>query len=258
MRAIFEIGGWVKQEQIKDYLDKKADGYIKSNSQISLLEDVQKKALRRKQTLSKRSIFSWLQRLEKEGLLHHKDERYALSSEVVLDYGFVAEIYGSMIWIAIWSIPLKGTTIEERLQDAVNRIGVFVTYLLLYILAPKRDSAAPTLVDAPLAEEGKKFPSKKVDMTPQQVEEYRNLWISNAIPSELMMQIFRTLLIGTIEPQTDITKIAEGREFTEQEYQRILDSFKENNQGYWDKISEQRMKFTNALLFRLATSKSTF
>src|SRR5215218_6551707 len=91
LKAIMELGNSYPYE-IKDFLDNQAEKFIES--QYSMLSEGKKKVLIKNMTISERSIFTWLKKLVKQGLLIHEDNKYRLSNQVDSDTEFAAGLFG--------------------------------------------------------------------------------------------------------------------------------------------------------------------
>ena len=90
-----ELGNCYPYE-IKNFLDKQARKLIENQYYSNdVFTANKKKDLIKKETISERTIFEWLKKLTKQGLLIHEDNKYRLSNQVTSDVG----IYGRIIRI---------------------------------------------------------------------------------------------------------------------------------------------------------------
>jgi hypothetical protein len=212
LRAIVVLGNPSPRE-IKLLLDKEAENLVQNPYSAIFIPPEKMKGKIMKETMSERTIFFWLRRLKKEGMVTHQNNRYSLSEGAGNDVEFIAGMYGSAIYSNIWDLPLAANP-EEYLVEIVDRLGVFLVYMFLYSLQPFRADVE----------------TKKEDL-----EALRNSWVNNGIPLFLIYQFFRYSL-GLLTISTNQAKKIEVSEINEKQYKRLNNILKKKYPLIFDAI----------------------
>jgi hypothetical protein len=218
LNALMELGNSYPFE-IKNYLDNQADRLIENR--YNILSESQKKVLIKKATISERSIFTWLRKLVKQGLVIHEDNKYRLSNQFYSDTEFTAGLFGLNILSNILARPIDPNS-DESIAQTVNCFGVFIIYILSYCLQPIQETNYTT--------------DKK------QLEDMRIMWVNNAISPEHMLTILREQLgllkISSTTKAKAGSKKIKFQELAKEKYQKLIHHLEVKYPEIFSKINE--------------------
>ena len=124
--------------EIKKFIDKKVDLELeeKYNSPKYLSGDrkliAKQRALESSQKkMSVRTVQKWLIQLQKDYFVSkNKYNVYKLTTAGLSEKIF-GESYGNMMFDSITKLPLKGRTPDEKMNDCIGRMGIYVSYVFI-------------------------------------------------------------------------------------------------------------------------------
>jgi hypothetical protein len=227
LRAIMELGNCYPYE-IKNFLDKQARKLIENQYYSNdVFTANKKKDLIRKETISERTIFEWLKKLTKQGLLIHEDNKYRLSNQATSDVEFMSGLFGLNILLSILAHPID-TDSDESLVEAVNCFGVFIVYILLYCLQPLKDV---------------NYSNEK-----KELEDFRIRWVNNAISPEHMLIILREQLgLLNIISNSNAAHKMKFQELSKVRYEKLIHYLKIKYPNIFNKINEGTDNMNNMI-----------
>jgi DNA-binding HxlR family transcriptional regulator len=213
VKAIKQLGKSYPS-QIKDFLDKEANKLVESQYFNDVLGASKKKQMIRKETISERTLFEWLKKLTKQGLLIREDNQYRLPEQTSSPTEYLAELFGLNILLSITKNPID-TDSSEGLVEAVNCFGVFIIYMLLYGLKSIKDA------------------------NKEELEDFRALWINRAISPEGMLMMFRNMLglLDTVSSNRH-RKETGFQELGKERYEKLIHYLQVQYPDIFDKINE--------------------
>jgi hypothetical protein len=173
LNALMKIGNSYPYE-IKKFLDDEAKNLVENQLSSAFLSASKKKELIKKETISERTIFGWLGRLKKQGIVIHEDNKYRLSSQVASDVDFMAGLFGLNVFLSAMWERSDDKNLSDRLFQVINSFGVSIVYILLYCLQPLQNT------------------NYNYDKT--ELEDFRKRWVDTAINPEHMLTLLRDQL----------------------------------------------------------------
>lgn len=206
LRAILELGNSYPVE-IKEFLDDEARKSVVNNYNFEALSAKEKTDLVKKETISERTLFEWLRKLDKEGLLIHEDNKYRLSNQAASEVDLVSQLFGMSLLVNTLVKPIDPNS-GNGIMEAINSFGIFIIYLLLYCLQPLKN-----------------IPQK---MNRKQLENFRLQWAYNVISPEYMLMILRDRLGLTSNISTTPRPRMEFRELTKEQYEGVIHCLRAN------------------------------
>jgi hypothetical protein len=200
LNALMKIGNSY-QHDIKKFLDDEAKNLVENQISSAFLSASKKKELIKKGTISERTIFGWLGRLKKQGLVIHEDNKYRLSSQVTSDVDFMASLFG--LNVLLNALPNSDDkNLDERLFEAMNCFGVSMVYILMYCLQP--------------------FQNTNYSYDKTELEDFRKRWVDTAISPEHMLTLLRDQL-GLLKIVKSHNKM-EFKELSKAQYENLIHS----------------------------------
>jgi hypothetical protein len=201
--ALMKLGNSYQYE-IKKYLDDEAQKLVENRASSAFLSGDKKNELIKKERITERTIFEWLRRLKKQGLVIHEDNKYRLSNQVASDVDFMASLFGMNIFVS--TVPNLDTgNLEERLFEVINSFGVSIVYILMYCLQPLQNT------------------NYSYDKT--KLEDFRQRWVEDAISPEHMLTLLRDQLgLLKISSESKSRGKIEFKELGKVQYEKLLHS----------------------------------